>query len=416
MMDTPGTSSSSDKERMEAAETAVAILAQGKRNMVCGEIPNAVNQFQEACKVLAKAYGETAKECAEAYFYYGQSLLDLARMETGVLGNALQGEEEGEEEGDEEEGETAEEGDTAEEGETAEEGDTAEELETAEESQESQEEGEEGKKKENPDDISNLQLAWEMLELAKVIYLKDEDKKSKLKAAESFLKLGEVSLETENYEQAISDFKECLKIQEAELEPDDRLLAETHYQLGLAHGFNKQYDDSIDQYRKAIKVMEAKMNKLKQKVEEGTQGKGKEPLPADDPIKAAQQEIKDLEEILPDIRSKIEDMEEEKKNIDELKTLTKETLAAATSELKPAESKDSSEPQKAASDISHLVRRKRKPEEENAEADTKKTRQEDGSGDATTKPNGTANEKSEPESDAKKKEAMDVEPPRAVAS
>lgn len=37
---------------MEAAESAVAILAQGKRNMVCGEIPNAVNQFQEACKVL----------------------------------------------------------------------------------------------------------------------------------------------------------------------------------------------------------------------------------------------------------------------------------------------------------------------------------------------------------------------------
>lgn len=38
--------------RMEAAETAITMLAQGKRNMVCGEIPNAVNQFQEACKVL----------------------------------------------------------------------------------------------------------------------------------------------------------------------------------------------------------------------------------------------------------------------------------------------------------------------------------------------------------------------------
>uniref|UniRef100_A0A8W8IJ41 Nuclear autoantigenic sperm protein n=1 Tax=Magallana gigas TaxID=29159 RepID=A0A8W8IJ41_MAGGI len=373
-MDTPGTSSSSDKERMEAAETAITMLAQGKRNMVCGEIPNAVNQFQEACKVLAKAYGETAKECAEAYFYYGQSLLDLARMETGVLGNALQGEGEEEEEGEgdeegEDEGETGGEGDTAEEGETAEEGDTAE---------ESQEETEGGEKKENPDDISNLQLAWEMLELAKVIYLKEEDKKSKLKAAESFLKLGEISLETENYEQALSDFQECLKIQEAELEPDDRLLAETHYQLGLAHGFNKQYDESIDQYRKAIKVMEAKIGKLKKTVEDGTQGKGKEPQAADDPIKAAQQEIKDLEEILPDIRGKIEDMEEEKKNIDELKSITKDTLAAVASELKPAES---SEPKKAASDISHLVRRKRKPEEESAEADTKKTRQEEGSGD-----------------------------------
>nr|XP_022317602.1 histone-binding protein N1/N2-like isoform X1 [Crassostrea virginica] len=531
-MDTPGTSSSSDKERMEAAESAVAILAQGKRNMVCGEIPNAVNQFQEACKVLAKAYGETAKECAEAYFYYGQSLLDLARMETGVLGNALQGvpeEEETEEDSkpseqfepaelngeereklrmevydamsehkeggkegetkcekkeeggdkmetddekskkeqeevksdkkpeeeaksekekdqkksddepvkngtvegqkkakeDEEmedggEGETAE-GDTAEEGEgeeeedgEGEEGETAEEGDTAEESQE---ETEGGEKKENPDDISNLQLAWEMLELAKVIYMKEEDKKSKLKAAESYLKLGEISLETENYEQALSDFKECLKIQEAELEPDDRLLAETHYQLGLAYGFNKQYDESIEQYRKAIKVMEAKISKLKQTVEDQTKGKGKEPQAADDPVKSAQQEIQDLEEILPDIRSKIEDMEEEKKNIDELKSITKETLAAVANDLKPA---DTSEPKKAASDISHLVRRKRKPEEEEtAEGDTKKTKQEEGSGETPTEKNGIANDKSESamESDPKKKETMEVsEPPTAVAS
>ena len=50
-----------------------------------------MNQFQEACSLLSKAYGETAKECADAYFCYGQALLDLARMENGVLGNALQG-------------------------------------------------------------------------------------------------------------------------------------------------------------------------------------------------------------------------------------------------------------------------------------------------------------------------------------
>ena len=36
----------------------------------------------------------------------------------------------------------------------------------------------------------------------------------------------------------------------------------------------------------------------------------------------------------------IEDMEEEKKNIDELKSITKETLAAVANDLKPADTSE----------------------------------------------------------------------------
>lgn len=32
-----------------------------------------------------------ANECADVYYYYGVSLLEMARLENGVLGNALKG-------------------------------------------------------------------------------------------------------------------------------------------------------------------------------------------------------------------------------------------------------------------------------------------------------------------------------------
>merc|ERR1739838_328789 len=84
----------------------------------------------------------------------------------------------------------------------------------------------EGEKKDEEDEVSNHQLAWEMLELEKVIFQKQQDGNTamSLKTAQVFLKLGEVGLESETYPQSIEDFLSCLKIQEKHLEADNRCL------------------------------------------------------------------------------------------------------------------------------------------------------------------------------------------------
>ena len=60
----------------------------------------------------------------------------------------------------------------------------------------------------------------------------------------------------ENHEQAVSDFKECLRIQKEHLDADDRLLAETSYQLGVAYSYNRQYPEAREYLRAAMKVVD----------------------------------------------------------------------------------------------------------------------------------------------------------------
>lgn len=57
----------------------------------------------------------------------------------------------------------------------------------------------------------------------------------------------------------MEEFQACLNLQEQYLEAHDRLLAETHYQLGLAYGYNSQYDEAVAQFSKSIEVIEKRM-------------------------------------------------------------------------------------------------------------------------------------------------------------
>lgn len=266
------------KTPTEVKEEATTFLATGKRHLLVSDVPAAVTSLAQACELLSAQFGETAVECAESYFYYGKALLELSRLESGVLGNALEGvPEEGEDantsqfedpekmtedeknevekkvgealeenfqsfekkkDGDkvekkleeangDKDGETKgtedkgmEKGDDSQEGEGDE--SQGEDMEaddsTTEEATEA--EGESGEKKDEEEEPSNLQLAWEMLELAKVVITKQVESGVGVKAeleerlCSTMLALGEVSIENENYSQAVEDIKLCLKKQE----------------------------------------------------------------------------------------------------------------------------------------------------------------------------------------------------------
>merc|ERR1719153_726978 len=85
-----------DDTSVDNKAEALACLVEGKRNMICKDIPAAVSCLAEACEVLSAECGEKAPECGEAYYYYGKALLEMARLENLVLGNALSGVPEGE--------------------------------------------------------------------------------------------------------------------------------------------------------------------------------------------------------------------------------------------------------------------------------------------------------------------------------
>ncbi|CAL8306299.1 unnamed protein product [Lota lota] len=476
---------------IDVTEEAKKLIGTGNRHLVMGDVVSAVNVFQEACGMLAARYGDTAEECGEAFFLCGKSLLDLARMENTVLGNALEGVPESDEEEKPEsqnmesannldentrdelrrqvyeamaEDETpagsdstavskvaAElesgnavavplapngsgsgkgpgsptsvvvppvgskmkrqeveqvpvapvigEGDCSASSPCKESADDDKEVFATEEDENAAESGEGNIALQEDEDVGNLQLAWEMLEVAKFIYKKKENMEDQLMAAQAYLKLGEVSAESGNYPQALEDFQECLALQLKHLPPHSRLLAESNYHLAMTLCYMDEYSRAIEHYNSAITVIENRLVML-QKVIDAAMG-------AEAADEKTEQE--ELRQLLPDITEKVADAKESQRtaSLDIKQTVGGTSTSSAfpgenggpSSSAFASASQISTRPfdgassSKLTSDISHLVRKKRKTDVESQvkDADAKQSKQDatvNGSGDSSANGNG----------------------------
>ena len=143
---------------------------------------------------------------------------------------------------------------------------------------------------------------------------------------ETYMVLGEVSLENENYpqvrslrielfarygaaavadcfnvftDQAVEDLELCLARRVASLPSDSRCIAETHYQLGIAQGFDMKWEEAVVSLEAAIKVLETRVANLKASTESKKED-------------AKEKEATELEALIPEIREKITDTNEMK--------------------------------------------------------------------------------------------------------
>ncbi|KAI0339484.1 hypothetical protein BDW22DRAFT_599992 [Trametopsis cervina] len=361
-------------------------LERAKRAFALKKYEQAVDHYATALELMTAEHGEDAPQAADLYFSYGRALLENAIAQSSVLGKDQK--DEGLAEKDAKSGGAflSFSGDAEEEGEEVPVdlfGEAARAVEAAEE-EEDEEEADDGE----PEDDFNA--AWEVLDLARALYEKrqDEDDEIKLKLADTYIFLGDVSLETEKFDQAIQDYEAGLNLKLELLPQSSRQIAEAHYKLSIVLDLSSgRLQDSIAHAEKALESVEARLAELRNassgqvKVETlhkpDSKGKGKAVakgprLLGDDAVQNLTQtqvgaEIKELEGLKEDLALKV----------DELKTIPNEpgiSAPALAAKALDQELNIKSEPSAGTlsaapvNDLTSVVKKKKKPAAAEAEA------------------------------------------------
>ncbi|RDA94895.1 hypothetical protein CP533_4325 [Ophiocordyceps camponoti-saundersi (nom. inval.)] len=247
----------SDQDIKSKRVTLADLSAKGAALYGEKKYEDAVDIFSKASTLQASINGETAPENAEILFHYGRSLFKVGQSKSDVLGGPATavavaadskhgGGEEHEAKGADAKkplfqftgDENFDQDDEEDEGED-------------EDAEGADDEGEEA-----PDD--ELAMAFEILDLARVCYLKqlqnheasssekDKDAQDSLSPALRHMKerladthdcLAEISLENERYQDAIEDGRISLKYKKELYPEDSEIIAEAHYKLSLALEF-----------------------------------------------------------------------------------------------------------------------------------------------------------------------------------
>lgn len=323
------------------------LVSLGIRAHAIGDFSNAAAAFGRATQLMAQEHGDEHDSLGEIYLHYARALLEVSREEAEPLGDAIpHGESDSESDEEAENGTTSSESkdegsDKKEEpadaeGKDTEKKDVANETENKENKEKdevkqngsaepdkiddsekkdeekldtikeetaevngktdetSQNDGD-GESQKN-EDCTDLQLAWEVLEVAKKIFTTRGDT-GKERLSETMILLGEVAMESENFTDGVNDMKAGIELQKSLYESTSRKLAESYYKLGIAQATLSNIDEAIGSFELSIETLKKRIKMLKDQLEEKKT----------DETNKINEEIEEMETLIPEIEEKISD-------------------------------------------------------------------------------------------------------------
>ncbi|KAF8523009.1 hypothetical protein JB92DRAFT_2885752 [Gautieria morchelliformis] len=340
-------------EGVASAEVTIEeSLEQAKRAYAIQNFEQAVEHYATALELMTNKHGDASPACVDIYFAYGKALLENAIAQNSVLGKeetsaALQGDDDGtkasgsglnasdarihfgEDAIFENDNKVLEIRETDREEQTVDL--FAEATNMLAEDHDDDENAESGDDEEGdgePEDDFNA--AWEVLEVARSLYeaQTNSDDEAKLKLADTYIALGDVSLETEKLEQAVSDYNAAVTLKSNLLPLSSRQIAEVHYKLCIVYDMTAgRLAHAIEHARKAEASVQARLDEITSRlktvstmnsaeVKVDLKGKGKATsnrigaeLSLDELSEAQLEvEVKELQQLLEDVSLKIEEL------------------------------------------------------------------------------------------------------------
>lgn len=356
---------------------AKELFSKGSRNYFLKCYDESADELSEACALYEEIYGELSNELGMPYFLYAKSLIALAYEENKVID--ISEEEENEDEGlrasvvKTNEISSVDKNDSPnkntevltkepfctslEEKNVVEHSSTSKAESNQPNTSESKAESEQNIEDETS---SNLQIAWETLELAAKIFTR-QGLAGLPHLAEVHTELANIEFENNIPHSAREDYEKALSIYDNLNNKPRRAMAEIHYKIGLTYLMEQINQEGSQSLKRAYDLIEEEINEMRTE---------------ENQIDKYNELIKDMLETKQDIWIKICEIEEiTEQNIADKRAVLENYLASS----KLSDTTDSSSsvigksvicsPQ--ATDISHLI--KRKKADESSSSNTQET-------------------------------------------